>query len=333
MRTLRPLLLLLAIAALVGACGSSSASLGTVGNGVDESGSGSGTAAGGAPAPAASAAAGLVDGSGSTPGDGSGPTAAVDDAKIIRTGAMSLEVKDVPTAIRTARDGIIGLGGYIGASTTGTQGDRPTATITYRIPADRWEPALDLLHSLAGQTTKVVTEHTEAVEVTGQVVDLEARIRNLDASEVALQAIAATATKISDVLEVQARLTDVRGQIEELTGQLKALNDKAAYGTLETSFNVPVVAAAVQAKGWDPGAAVDEASASLISVLQALATAGIWLVIVWLPILLMLGVVGGIAAWATRRAGLWGRRPGTPPTAPPTAPPASPPSTPLATEG
>ena len=333
MRTLRPLLILLAIAAFaVGACGgSSSAPLSAVGNGVEQSGAGS--AAGGAPAPAASAAAGVVDGSGSTPGDGSEPAAAIDDAKIIRTGAMALEVKDVPTAIRTARDGIIGLGGYIGASTTGTQADRPTATITYRIPADRWEPALDLLHSLAGQTTKVVTEHTEAVEVTGQVVDLEARIRNLDASETALQAIAATATKISDVLEVQGRLTEVRGQVEELTGQLKALNDKAAYGTLEVSFNVPVVAAVVQAKGWDPGAAIDEASASLISVLQGVATAGIWFFIVWLPILLMVGLVTGIAAWATRRAGLWGRRQSAPPPAPPTAPPSTPPTAPLATEG
>ena len=135
------------------------ASLSAVGNAVDQSGSGR-SAAGGAPAPAASAAAGLVDGSGSTPGDGSEPAAAIDDAKIIRTGAMALEVKDVPTAIRTARDGIIGLGGYIGASTTGTQADRPTATITYRIPADGGSrPSTS---PFAGRPDhKVVTEHTE----------------------------------------------------------------------------------------------------------------------------------------------------------------------------
>ena len=62
--------------------------------------------------------------------------------------------------------------------------------------------ALDLLRGLNGLTTKVVTEHTEAVEVTGQVIDLQARIKNLQASEVALQGIAERATKISDVLEV-----------------------------------------------------------------------------------------------------------------------------------
>ena len=72
----------------------------------------------------------------------------------------------------TARDAIVGLGGYVGASNTSNGDDRPTAEITYRIPAGRWEEALDALRSLNGLTTKVVTEQTQAVEVTGQVVDL-----------------------------------------------------------------------------------------------------------------------------------------------------------------
>ena len=59
-----------------------------------------------------------------------------------------------------------------------------------------------------------MSEQTQAVEVTGPVVDLQARIRNLGASETALQVIAARATKISDILEIQAQLTGVRGEIE-----------------------------------------------------------------------------------------------------------------------
>jgi len=83
--------------------------------------------------------------------------------------------------LQVARDAIVALGGYVGASTTSSQGDKPSAQITYRIPADKWEQALDVLRNLNGLTTKVDTEHTEAVEVTGQVVDLEARIATLQA--------------------------------------------------------------------------------------------------------------------------------------------------------
>jgi hypothetical protein len=153
--------------------------------------------------------------------------------------------------------------------------------------------------------------------VTGQVVDLEARIANLRASETALQAIAAKATRVSDVLEVQAQLTETRGQIESLTAQLKDLNDRSAYATLTVQFDVPIVAVEVAAKGWDPSAVVDEAAAAMVSVLQGLATGTIWFVIVWLPILLVLGTLTLVVVVIARRFGA-GRRgsTGSPPAAP-----------------
>lgn len=300
----RPLLLTMfgAVALVLVACGSSAAQApagGVTGRGVgDESLSG-------APAIASVAASIAPAGAGSAgEGDGSTVGAPVDDAKIIRTGTLDLEVSDVTTAVRTARDGIRGLGGYIGASQTGTDGDRVVASITYRIPVARWEDALDLLRGLNGLTSKVINERTDAIEVTGQVVDLEARINNLRSSETALQAIAASATKISDVLEVQARLTEVRGQIEQLDGQRKDLTDRAAFANLTASFRVPLVAVQVAQKGWDPSTSVDEATASLIGVVQGLTTAGIWFAIVWLPVLLVLGLIAVAVIAIMRRVGL-----------------------------
>ncbi len=323
MRTIRLLIPIGAVALIVMACSGagSDARLSTVGNAVDQTG-----VSGGAPFAAASAAPSAASAPESQNGNNTSDIGAVgarDDAKIIRTGSIELQVSDVPKALRTARDGIVAMGGYVGASNTSNDGDQPTAEITYRIPADRWEDALDLLRGLNGLTTKVVTEHTEAVEVTGQVIDLQARIRNLQASEVALQGIAERATKVSDVLEVQAQLTDIRGQIEELTAQLKDLNDRAGYATLTARFAVPIVATTVAAKGWEPGAVVDEAAASMISILQSLAGAGIWFVIVWLPILVVLGLAAGVSIWVFRRVGPVGRNRGLLPPAPPPSEPAA----------
>ena len=122
------------------------------------------------------------------------------------------------------------------------------------------------------------------------------------------------------MLEVQAQLTDVRGQIEELTAQLKDLNDRAGYATLTATFTVPVVATKAAAKGWEPGAVVDEAAASMISILQSLADAGIWFLIVWLPILLVLGLLVAASAWVFRRVGPIRRGEILPPPAPPSEP-------------
>jgi hypothetical protein len=232
----------------------------------------------------------------------------VDDAKIVRTGEMELEVTDVTASLTAARDGIRAMGGYIGASQTQTFEDSPLATVTYRIPVDRWEDALDLLRGLTGGGGKVLNERTNAVEVTGAVVDLEARIRNLRASEAALQDIASRATRISDVLEVQAQLTTVRGEIEQLTAQLTQLEDQAAYATLTASFSAPVVAVQVAQENWEPAKVVDQATASLVDILQALTTAGIWFAIVWLPLLLVFGIVVAVTVAVLRRLGVIGPR-------------------------
>jgi hypothetical protein len=290
------LVAIIALAACAGGSTGAAASPGGLfsgGSGNDEGNVGGRTAAGAPTAAPAEAP--------NAPGD------LVDDAKIVRTGSIELQVTDVVKATQSARDGIRNMGGYIGASETSTVDDRPVATITYRIPVDRWEDALDMLRGLTGQSTKVISERTQAVEVTGAVVDLEARIRNLRASEAALQGIASKATRISDVLEVQAQLTTVRGEIEQLSSQLKELSDRAAFATLTASFATQVVAVEAAAKGWEPGRVVDEASASLVDILQALTTAGIWFAIVWLPILVGLGLIGLAAGIILRRVGVIGR--------------------------
>jgi hypothetical protein len=204
------------------------------------------------------------------------------------------------------------------SASTETNGDKPTATVTYRIPVGRWEDGLAALRAVG---TKVLGEKTDAVEVTGQLVDLAARIKNLQASETALQAIMAKATKISDILEVQQQLSDVRGQIEQLQAQQALLQDQTAYGTMTVTMGPEVVAVTEAAQRWDPGTEADNAAATLVSVLQGVATAGIWFGIVWLPILLVIGLVALAVALVLRRAGVRiGRRPAGPPAEPPALP-------------
>ena len=87
--------------------------------------------------------------------------------------------------------------------------------------------------------------------------------------------------------------------------QQNALADQTSYATLTVSYQLPAVAAIeVQAEGWDAGRVLDEATATLVGVLQALAGAGIWLLVVWVPILVMFAVAAGIVAWLLRRFGV-----------------------------
>jgi hypothetical protein len=311
-RSIVRLLLLLAVAASVVAC-SGSAAQAPVGGG------GAATAGGPAQA-AASAGAAFFGGTDSTTGGGSqaggndNPAAPIDDTKIVRTGSLELNVPDTDKALLAGRDAIRAMGGYVGSSQQKRADDSILASVTYRIPVARWEDALDALRGLG----KVLAEQTEAAEVTGQLVDLEARIRNLKASETALVGYAAQAPKTSDLLEIEARLTDTRGEIERLSAQQATLSDQAAMATLTVTMGTEAVAVTQAAANWDPAAEVDRASASLIGVGRALVSFGIVFAIVWLPILAGLAILAFVGLGIARRLG-WRRPDGLPPIDP-TAP-------------
>ena len=249
---------------------------------------------------ATAAAAGDVSGTTTTGTE----AAAAEQALVVKTGTLDLQVTDVDAAVVRARTLISGFGGYVSGSEQSTKGDQPVASITYRIPADQWDAALNALRALG---TKVLSEKTDATEVTGQVIDLGARIQNLRVTEVALQGIMTKATKISDILDVQGQLTTVQGQIEELTTEQTHLQQQAADGTLTVGFEAPVPAITTATNDWNLGDQVDKAVAQLVQAGQGVATGLVWLGIVGLPFLLVLLIFVGLPLMALRRR--MGRRP------------------------
>jgi hypothetical protein len=313
------LLFVISMVGVIAACGGSAASA--------PFGDNRGAVPAGAPAAAASAAPASRDlgnsgsnesGNGSTAGGNGDEVAVLDDAKIVRTGSLELEVADVAKALAAGRDAIRGVGD-IGASQQQRSGDETVATVTYRIPVSRWE---DTLASMRGLGT-VMAEKTDAVEVTAQIVDLDARIRNLKASEQALVGYAEKAPKVSDLLEIQSRLTDTRGEIERLSAQQANLQNQAALATLSVTFGVKPVEVTKTTQGWDPAAEVDRASATLIGLGQGIVSFAIVFAIVWLPILVVVGIAAIVGLTLARRLG-WRRPTDPPPFVPPpaVAPPA-----------
>jgi hypothetical protein len=275
--------------------------------------------AGGFGAAATAGAAGPIsggpldgEGDGDGDGNGNGDTGQIDQVGllIIKNGALAVQVAGLDTAIDAANQQITALGGYASASDRSGDGDSAQATITYRIPVARWEEALS---GLRGLGEKVLDERYSTEEVTAQVVDLGARIANLQTTETALQAIMDRAVDIEDVLRVQSELTKVRSEIEQLTAQKTSLEGRAAFSTLAVTFAIKPDPVLAEQQGFDPANEVEQASASLVAVLQAVATAGIWFGIVWLPILgtlvllVLVGVV--VARRLSRRAASQGDAP------------------------
>ncbi|HEX7591060.1 MAG TPA: DUF4349 domain-containing protein, partial [Candidatus Limnocylindrales bacterium] len=246
----------------------------------------SGTAAG---APAVPGAVGQ------TGTDQSAVVAAANANQIIKTGSLSLEVSNIADAIsksEAAISGPNGLGGSVDSSNQVGTGDEASATITFKIPAAKWDEAITALGNIGG---KVLSQQTGTTDVTAAVVDLNARIDNLQKTEAALQAIMAKATVIADVISVENQLSRVQGQIEELTAERDSLKNQVAMSTLTVSFQLPAKTVTTQAaQDWTLGRQIDVAGAALVRIGQGLATMTVWLVVVILPVGLVIGFLLGI---------------------------------------
>jgi len=212
------------------------------------------------------------------------------EQRIIKTGEVSVEVTDVPATVGRVRAFALELGGYVGGSQAGSNDQG--ATLTLRVPAARFDEALERLRALDGE---VVAEATRESDVTRQIIDLGARIANLEASEASYRVLLERAERIDDVLAVQSRLDGVRGEIEQLEAQLQDIEGDADLSTLTVSLIPAPEPVAEIAETWDAGSQFNAALASLVGIGQGLLNALIWFGIVWLPVLLVLSILALLA--------------------------------------
>lgn len=167
----------------------------------------------------------------------SGGVAAIESAMIIRTGHANIEIDSLETAIAAARALATRVGGYV--ANTAIQSGRNqyrSATIEIKLPADRFDAALDGLSPLG----KVEGVNVSTEDVGEEFTDLSARAANAHRLEARLiELIASRTGKLSDVLEIERELARVREEIERMEGRMRYLKSRAAVSTLTLNIHEP----------------------------------------------------------------------------------------------
>jgi hypothetical protein len=236
------------------------------------------------------------------------PTVVVSgDRNLILTAKIDFRSQDPWVTADRAQAIATGLGGDIlNLSQSGT-GDSRSASLTIRVPSNRFGDALQALKSLEGE---VQTSGVSAQDVTDQFVDLQARLTAKQAEEQRYLAILGRANTIDEILKVDASLGNVRMQIEQLTAQINSIKARTEFSTISMSISmISLLPGDTTSKVWDPAKTVGRALAALGAMMQVFADAVIWLIVFgWLPLLALAAVV-----FAARM-----RRPAGPPA--PTAP-------------
>ncbi|MCK6472030.1 MAG: DUF4349 domain-containing protein [Planctomycetes bacterium] len=170
------------------------------------------------------------------PGDGE---ANIDRPKIIKTGELTVEVKNYGEAAARAETAMMKHGGFMADS---RNADRPggtkIGTLVIRVAPEKFEELFADLKKLG----TVMQERAGGQDITAQYVDTEARILNLQVAEARLQELIKTKTwmdKVSSLLEVERELTRVRGQIESYQGQMRVWKDQISLSTIRLTLQEP----------------------------------------------------------------------------------------------
>jgi Domain of unknown function (DUF4349) len=162
-----------------------------------------------------------------------------------------------------------------------------TASLQIRVPQAKLESALQALKALGDVDSQAVT----AEDVSTQLVDFQARLKNLRRTEEMLLEIMGRSGGITEVLQVSQELSSVRSQIEQITAQLTAMQNQVAYSAIH--LNLLEVTASVRSQpavDSQIGNTWESATHSFSKFTVDLLQLGIWLM-VYSPYWLVLGAI------------------------------------------
>lgn len=154
--------------------------------------------------------------------------------KVIRNASMSLETKTFDESLQSLTETVDQMGGYI--QSTNVEGKKPEqwgdsgryAYLVARIPAER----LDEFLGGVSQSFSVISQSTDANDITSQYYDVEGRKKTYETQLARLEAILTDAATLADVLALETEIARVRYEIESLETELRGWDNQVNYSTV-----------------------------------------------------------------------------------------------------
>lgn len=208
------------------------------------------------------------------------------EQSVIRTAYVSLTVEDVGRSTRDVHELVAKRRGLVSAEDSQVNGDANYSTMTVQVPA----AALDSFIADVSSLGTVDSVSVGAQDVTTQVVDLDARIKALQASIDRMTVLLAQAERIDDLLAIETQLSSRQAELDSLTAQRTWLGDQVAMSSVTISLSPVTTLTDIDAAGFLSGlrsgwAAVVSAIAVGVTALGFLLPFAMILMLVLVPLI------------------------------------------------
>lgn len=158
--------------------------------------------------------------------------------KIIYSGYVCLQTTAFDDTLAQLEKAVASCGGFVQDSSvdgsTRTMADGTTAVVdrwayyTVRVPADQFEAFLNDTDGIGN----VISSSRSQENVTTQYTDYEARLDSLNIQEERLLAMLEESGDLESLIALEARLSEVRYEIESIERNLRSLDQRIAYSTV-----------------------------------------------------------------------------------------------------
>ncbi len=217
------------------------------------------------------------------------------DKKVIKDGDLTLKVDNVDNAVTQIEKIAKDNGGDLFSSNFFKNSqDLKSGMLTIKVPVANFEKTFTEVKKVAAA---VVRESTSGQDVTREYQDLEGRIKNKQAEELAYQKVLDQAQKVSDILEVTQSLSRVRGEIESLQGTLRYLAAQTDMSTI--TINMSEDSGIAVSDSWRPWQVAKDATRALVVKVQNFVDFLIIFIITFIPTIILYLIL----AWTLYKIG------------------------------
>lgn len=222
------------------------------------------------------------------PTPGAAPVPGDTEQKIIRTADIRLEVVNVSASARDVQEVAVRYEGMVQSSSVyaGSQ-NRYSGTVVIRVPAERFDPVLEIIHGMG----KVLSSSVSATDVTEEYVDLVAQRNALANQLIQYNRLLTKGENVSEILEVQREIERVQVELDRIDGRMRYLDSRTSYSTITINLEEPT-----QVKppsGYSFPSVINDAITGFIETV-------VWL-FVFIFTLLPLIILGGVVYWVWKR--------------------------------
>ena len=216
--------------------------------------------------------------------------------KWVITMSLSTETGDMDTALEAISARIQQMQGYVESQNiSGLSGRQRTASLTIRVPADQVDSFVEEVSGL----TNLVSSSRNVRDITLTYTDTEGRVKALETEQTRLLELMEQAENMSDLLEIEARLTEVRYQLESYASTLRLYDNQVDYATVSLYITEVEKYTPVEEPGFFQRITGGLAE-SIVNLGETIVECIVWL-IVNLPYLIVLGLLGWGAAAIGKR--------------------------------